>query len=60
VRLARTEAARKAEEDNLRQLRNHEAELREQQRQREAERLRKERAAGFVLSDDCKNNAVCK
>jgi len=60
VRLAQTEATRKAEEDNLRQLQRHEADLREQRRQREEERKRKEREAGFHLSDDCKNNAVCK
>lgn len=60
VRLAQTEAARKAAEDNLHQLQRHEAELREQQRQREEERKRKEREAGFRLTDDCRNNAICK
>jgi len=60
IRLAQTEATRQAALDNLRQLQRHEAELKEQQRQRDVERERKERAAGVQIAPDCLNNAICK
>ena len=60
MRIAQTEAARRAALDNLRQLQRHEAEIQEQQRQREVERKRKERAAGVTIPPDCLNNAICK
>ena len=60
MRIAQTEAARRAALDNLRQLQRHEAEIQEQQRQRDVERKRKERAAGVEIPSDCLNNAICK
>jgi hypothetical protein len=60
IRLAQTEATRRAAHDNLRQLQRHEAELKEEQHQRDVERKHRERAAGVVISDDCLHNAICK
>lgn len=60
VRIAQSDADRRAAQDGLRKLQIRQAELAAQQHQQEEARKHRERTVGVKISEDCLHNAICK